>query len=69
MRSPRARLATVTVIEGDDLLAQNFPMIHAVGRASPRNPRLIDLVWGTREGAPTVTVIGKGICSIAAAST
>jgi len=53
--------ATVTVIEGDDLLAQNFPMIHAVGRASPRAPRLIDLTWG-REGAATVTLIGKGIC-------
>jgi leucyl aminopeptidase len=53
--------ATVTVIEGDDLLTQNLPMIHAVGRASPRSPRLIDLVWG-REGAPTVTLIGKGIC-------
>ena len=52
--------ATVTVIEGDDLLAQNFPMIHAVGRASPRAPRLIDLTWG-REGAATVTLIGKGI--------
>jgi len=53
--------ASVTVIAGDDLLAQNFPMIHAVGRASPREPRLIDLSWG-REGAPTVTLIGKGIC-------
>jgi len=53
--------AAVTVIEGDDLLAQNFPMIHAVGRASPRAPRLIDLTWG-REGAATVTLIGKGIC-------
>ena len=53
--------ATATVIEGDDLLAQNFPLIHAVGRASPRAPRLIDIVWG-REGAATVTLIGKGIC-------
>jgi leucyl aminopeptidase len=53
--------ATVTVIEGDDLLARNFPMIHAVGRASPRAPRLIDVVWG-REGAATVTLVGKGIC-------
>jgi leucyl aminopeptidase len=53
--------ANVTVIAGDDLLAQNFPMIHAVGRASSRAPRLIDLTWG-REGAPTVTLIGKGIC-------
>jgi leucyl aminopeptidase len=53
--------ACVTVIEGDDLLKQNFPLIHAVGRASPRAPRLIDLTWG-REGAPTVTLVGKGIC-------
>ncbi len=53
--------ASVAVIEGDDLLAQNFPMIHAVGRASARAPRLIDLTWG-REGAATVTLIGKGIC-------
>ena len=53
--------AVVTVIEGDDLLAQNFPMIHAVGRASPRAPRLIDLTWG-REGAATISLIGKGIC-------
>jgi leucyl aminopeptidase len=53
--------ANVTVIAGDELLAQNFPMIHAVGRASTRAPRLIDLTWG-REGAPAVTLIGKGIC-------
>ncbi len=53
--------ANVTVITGDDLLAQNFPMIHAVGRASSRAPRLIDVTWG-RAGAPTVTLVGKGIC-------
>lgn len=52
--------ATVSAIVGDDLLAQNFPMIHAVGRASSRAPRLIDLSWG-RQGARTVTVVGKGI--------
>ncbi|MEO8421535.1 MAG: leucyl aminopeptidase family protein [Hyphomicrobium sp.] len=52
--------AQISVIVGDDLLAQNFPMIHAVGRASPRAPRLIDLRWG-REGARTVTLVGKGI--------
>ena len=51
----------MSVIVGDELLAQNFPMIHAVGRASPRAPRLIDLAWG-REGAPKVTLVGKGIC-------
>ncbi len=49
------------VIVGDDLLAQGFPAIHAVGRASPRAPRLIDLRWGP-EAAPKVTLIGKGVC-------
>lgn len=52
--------ATVTSVVGDELLRQNFPMIHAVGRASSKAPRLIDLRWG-REGAPTVTLVGKGI--------
>lgn len=52
--------AQIDVTVGDDLLAQNFPMIHAVGRASPRAPRLIDMRWG-REGARTVTLVGKGI--------
>jgi len=48
------------VIVGDDLLARNFPMIHAVGRASPRAPRLIDLRWGVT--GPRVTLVGKGVC-------
>ena len=52
--------ASVTVIRGDDLLAQNLPMIHAVGRASPRAPRLLDLRWGS-EG-PRLTLVGKGVC-------
>ena len=52
---------TARVIVGDDLLTENFPMIHAVGRASTRAPRLVDLSWG-REGATTVTLVGKGIC-------
>lgn len=53
--------ASFVAIVGDDLLTQDFPMIHAVGRASPRAPRLIDLAWG-RKAAPTVTIVGKGIC-------
>lgn len=52
--------ATATAIIGEDLLARNFPMIHAVGRASPRSPRLIDLVWGDPEH-PRVTLVGKGV--------
>jgi leucyl aminopeptidase len=52
--------AQVSMIYGDDLLVQNFPMIHAVGRASDRTPRLIDLRWG-HEG-PRLTLVGKGVC-------
>jgi len=52
---------SVKVTEGSSLLSDNFPMIHAVGRASDRLPRLIDLRWGS-EHAPKVTVVGKGIC-------
>ncbi|MDP3407369.1 M17 family metallopeptidase [Bosea sp. (in: a-proteobacteria)] len=52
--------AVVTAIVGDDLIARNFPMIHAVGRASPRAPRLIDLVWGD-PAHPKVTLVGKGV--------
>ena len=52
--------AQVNVTTGDDLLAANFPLIHAVGRASPRAPRLIDLSWG-EPGAPKVTLVGKGV--------
>ena len=52
--------ARVTVIVGDTLLEQNFPMIHAVGRAAEKAPRLIDMRWGS-EG-PTLTLVGKGVC-------
>ncbi|KKB76703.1 cytochrome C oxidase subunit II [Devosia soli] len=48
-------------IVGDDLLDQNFPMIHAVGRASAEPPRLLDLSWGD-ESHPKVTLVGKGVC-------
>jgi leucyl aminopeptidase len=56
----RAWGAEVTSVVGDDLLANNFPLIHAVGRASARAPRLIDLVWG-RSGSRQITLLGKGI--------
>ncbi len=48
-------------IVGDDLLKQNFPLIHAVGMASPRAPRLIDFSWGD-PAHPKVTLVGKGVC-------
>ena len=48
-------------VVGKDLLAENFPLIHAVGRASDRPPRLIELRWGEADD-PKVTLVGKGIC-------
>ncbi|MEZ5673872.1 MAG: leucyl aminopeptidase family protein [Thalassovita sp.] len=52
--------AAVTVIAGADLLTQNFPMIHAVGRAAEQAPRLIDMTWG--ESGPALVLVGKGVC-------
>jgi len=56
-----AHNASYRSIVGDELLDQDYPMIHAVGRASDRAPRLIDLTWGP-EDAPKVTLVGKGVC-------
>jgi len=53
--------ASIRAIVGDDLLAQNFPLVHAVGRAAKSAPRLIDLAWGDA-AAPKVTLVGKGVC-------
>lgn len=55
-----ARKMKIKVTVGDDLLKANFPMIHAVGRASSQAPRLVDLSWG-RAGDPKVTLVGKGV--------
>ena len=52
--------AEINVIRGEALLEQNFPMIHAVGRASVDAPRLIDMSWG--KAGPTLTLVGKGVC-------
>ncbi|MEQ8328139.1 MAG: leucyl aminopeptidase family protein [Parvibaculum sp.] len=56
-----AHEASFRVVEGDALLAENYPMIHAVGRAAGVAPRLIDMRWG-RADAPKVTLVGKGVC-------
>ena len=53
--------AEVSAIVGDDLLTENFPLIHAVGRAAAKPPRLIDLQWG-EASHPRVTLVGKGVC-------
>ncbi len=52
--------ASIDVIRGEALIEQNFPMIHAVGRASDQSPRLIDMRWGDQ--GPTLTLVGKGVC-------
>ena len=49
------------LVIGDNLLQQNFPAIHAVGRGSDNIPRLIDLKWGD-DKHPKVTLVGKGVC-------
>jgi len=46
---------------GDELLEQNYPTIHMVGRASENKPRLLDLKWGAVD-APQITLVGKGVC-------
>jgi leucyl aminopeptidase len=55
--------AKVRAVVGDSLLTENFPLIHAVGRAAAAAaaPRLIDLTWGN-DKHPRVTLVGKGVC-------
>ena len=54
-------VATITAVIGDELIEQNFPLIHAVGRAAASAPRLIDMSWGDAN-QPRVTLVGKGVC-------
>tara|TARA_R110000868_G_scaffold11031_10_gene53344 strand:- start:3738 stop:5096 length:1359 start_codon:yes stop_codon:yes gene_type:complete len=53
--------AKLTVTKGDALLKQNFPMIHAVGRAAGEAPRLLELEWGD-PAHPRLALVGKGVC-------
>lgn len=48
-------------IKGDNLLHKNYPSLHAVGRASKHEPRLIHLTWGDKSH-PKVSLVGKGVC-------
>jgi leucyl aminopeptidase len=59
-RLARAHKAKLAVTSGK-ALEKGFPMIHAVGRASSRAPRLIDFTWGPAR-APKITLVGKGVC-------
>lgn len=53
--------AKFAAIVGEDLLKQNYPLIHAVGRAAAQAPRLLHLSWGEAD-APRVALVGKGVC-------
>jgi leucyl aminopeptidase len=53
--------AEFATIEDKALLDQNYPAVYAVGQASTRPPRVIDLTWGD-PGAPKLTLVGKGVC-------
>ncbi|HEY4942679.1 MAG TPA: leucyl aminopeptidase family protein [Rhizomicrobium sp.] len=57
----KAHGAKFSVVTGEALLKQNYPLIHAVGKGSARAPRLASFTWG-RAGAPKVTLVGKGVC-------
>jgi leucyl aminopeptidase len=59
-RVARTHKARFSVILGEALLKANYPLVHAVGRASTRPPRLIDMRWGGR--GPKITLVGKGVC-------
>ena len=59
----RAHGAISHIIVGEDLLAQNYPLIYGVGQAAApgREPRLVDMIWGDA-AHPKVTLVGKGVC-------
>ncbi|MGV6810478.1 MAG: leucyl aminopeptidase family protein [bacterium] len=53
--------ASFMEISGELLLDENYPLIHAVGRASEHPPRFLELTWGD-ETTPRLTLVGKGVC-------
>ena len=53
--------ARISQVQGEALLKENFPAIHAVGRASSRAPRLIEMTWG-KPRHPLLSIVGKGVC-------
>lgn len=52
--------ASLETVIGDALLEQNYPMVHAVGRAGPEAPRIMELSWGNAEH-PELAIVGKGV--------
>lgn len=60
-RMARSMGAKCKIIRGNKLLDENYPAVHAVGRAAADPPCLIDITWG-RARAPKLTLVGKGVC-------
>lgn len=61
IESVARRFGASCEVIADQPLMDGYPMVHAVGRASVRDPRLVDLRWGD-PAAPRVTLVGKGVC-------
>ena len=57
----KAYQAECTIIVGDALLEQGYPLIHTVGRASNEPPRLVEINWGSKHH-PKISIVGKGVC-------
>jgi leucyl aminopeptidase len=57
----KAHDAKTSIIVGEKLLKENYPAIHAVGKASTNPPQLVDLRWGD-SSHPKITLVGKGVC-------
>ncbi|MEM9670550.1 MAG: leucyl aminopeptidase family protein [Pseudomonadota bacterium] len=56
----KSHKADISVIIGDDLLTENYPMVHAVGRAADVPPRIVELSWGD-PNHPELAIVGKGV--------
>ncbi len=59
-RSRKNLARGISVIRGE-ALEREFPLIHAVGKGSPRAPRLVELRWKP-ERVRKLSLVGKGVC-------
>ena len=54
--------ANFSSICGEELIKENLPLIYSVGKASEREPRLIEITHGTADERFSITLVGKGVC-------
>ncbi|MEB3702581.1 Leucyl aminopeptidase family protein [Candidatus Bealeia paramacronuclearis] len=52
--------AEIEILKDQDRLQKEYPLVHAVGKASATPPCLIDVRWGN-PAHPKLTLIGKGV--------